>query len=163
MWKVVILSLIGVNEAWGLTSAPTTHCMDYVNASTAVVSSRSYGSVDCIAGDVVLFGRYINLGEKEVIGCLRCMICLMLLASANVCCTNVIVFVVYCLFTHPIPSHQVFIMLGLTEQEEKWPLQVDNTMTGWAWLLTITALDLWGHMEAITSLLLPPLKVISRT
>ena len=46
------------------------HCMDYVNASTAVISSRSYGSVDCIAGDVVLFGRYINLGEKEVIACL---------------------------------------------------------------------------------------------
>ena len=47
------------------------YCIDYYNyvfvSGTTVVPydavTRRHGSVDCLAGDIVLIGTYINLGE----------------------------------------------------------------------------------------------------
>ena len=50
--------------------ANSSYCIDYTNyvfVSTMTVVpydsvTRRHGAVDCLAGDVVLIGRYINLG-----------------------------------------------------------------------------------------------------
>ena len=47
------------------------YCIDYYNyafvSGTTVVPydavTRRYGAVDCLAGDIVLIGKYINLGK----------------------------------------------------------------------------------------------------
>ena len=58
-----------VFKAAALTNS--SYCIDYVNyvfvSTTTVVPyeavTRRYGAVDCLAGDIVLIGKYINLGK----------------------------------------------------------------------------------------------------
>jgi hypothetical protein len=52
-------------------TANSSYCIDYTNfvyVSTGTVVpydavTRRYGAVDCLAGDIVLIGKYINLGK----------------------------------------------------------------------------------------------------
>ena len=50
----------------------SSHCVNYLASSsisrTELIaysdSTRTYGNVDCLDGDVVLIGNYLNLGES---------------------------------------------------------------------------------------------------
>ena len=88
MFLLALLFLIGSNQASAKpshrtrsaprikTSAAETgsHCIDYENfvytgytqAISYDNSSRRFGAVDCLLGDIVLAGTYINLGNRIV-------------------------------------------------------------------------------------------------
>ena len=66
MWVLRYFFLVLFGQVWIQAGATATHCIDYVNTTTAVILSRRFGSVDCITGDAVLTGQYMTLGELSI-------------------------------------------------------------------------------------------------
>jgi hypothetical protein len=71
MYLLGIIILLKIRFA--APSANDSYCIDYTNftfvSPLAVVPyenvQRRYGNVDCLKGDIVLVGKYINLGNNH--------------------------------------------------------------------------------------------------
>ena len=63
---------VGIQITSVSAAANDSHCVNYlagsITSTTALIayanSTRTYGNVDCLDGDVVLVGNYLNIGQS---------------------------------------------------------------------------------------------------